>query len=200
MTAKEATETSTEYLTLKADDVRRVAALVHVASTDRARPILQCVQMVVADGELTATTTNSYALASATVPLDPSSDIQDGEYLVNAKALASAVKAAGKMPKVSMGIDGDWLTVYGETRQAVRIEDGTFPNWRRLIPEGEGAELSTIALSPKLLYDLGRAADLVMTTRKGWALTLTFYSEIKPVIARTSARPGFFGLIMPVRV
>lgn len=199
MTAKEATETATEHLTLKAGDARKVAALVHVASSDRARPVLQCVQLVVADGELTATTTNSYALASVTVPLDPSSDIQDGEWLVNAKALASAVKTAGKMPKVSMGIDGDWLTVYGETRQAVRIEGGTFPKWRNLAPEGEGEPIATISLNPKLLYDLGRAAGLAMA-KNGAALTLTFYSEIKPVIAKVSGRPDFFGLIMPVRV
>ena len=199
MTAKEATETATERLTLNADDIRRVAALVHVASSDRARPILQCVQLVAADGELTATTTNSYALASVTVPLDGSSDIQDGEWLVNAKALASAVKTAGKMPKVSMGIDGDWLTVYGEARQAVRIEDGTFPKWRNVLPEGEGEPITTISLNPKLLYDLGRATGLA-TAKHDVALTLTFYSEIKPVIAKVPGRPDFFGLIMPVRV
>lgn len=190
----EASETATTTITIKADDLRKIALLVHAAGTDKDRPILGCVELVAEDDTITATATNSYILATVTVPFQ--GEPFEGSILVPAKELAAAVKAVPKSfsgPAV-LHIDGRWLTVEsGNTRSSIALCDGRYPNWRPYFPEGDGVEVSKIALNPRYIYNLSRTFD-----ERAIPMRLKFHGEHKQVVVEG---PHYWrGIVMPVRV
>jgi DNA polymerase III subunit beta len=115
--------------------VRQVSKAV---SRDEARPILTGVLLVMDDSEIRMVATDSYRLAIRSAALEAPVE-QRIEVVVPGKALEEISKIAGGAGMVSMGVsDNQIVFTVGETTYVTRRIEGTFPNYRQLVPpDGE---------------------------------------------------------------
>jgi DNA polymerase-3 subunit beta len=130
---------------------RAIAQVSSAASTDEARPILTGVFFEAENDSLRLVATDSYRLAVRDMPgVSP----QDG--LVPVRALREFGRSIGA-PKVEVEV-GDRSASFRSERGSldVRLIEGTFPNYRQLLPEGHQGRLS--ASKEALLEAVGRAA------------------------------------------
>lgn len=107
------------------------------ASTDDARPVLTGVYFENEGGTLRLVATDSYRLAVRDVP----SVEADLSGLVPVRALRELGRSVGA-PKLQVSIDGREATFASERGTlTARLIEGTFPNYRQLIPESYPARL-----------------------------------------------------------
>jgi DNA polymerase-3 subunit beta len=112
--------------------VRKVAKAI---SRDEARPILTGVLMVVDGSTMRLVATDSYrlAIAEAEIPTPVDERI---EVVVPGKALEEIPRLAGDTEEVSMGIaDNQIVFEFGHSIYVTRRIEGTFPNYRQLVPQ-----------------------------------------------------------------
>ncbi len=122
-----------------AEGLRQV---VRAASTDDARPLLTGVLMANENGAIRLVATDSYRLAMR--DLEGTKGLTDsGDILVPARALVElqrlstggpAVEGDGDEIRVSTG-DHEITFSRGPVRISTRLLDGTYPDYRQLIPE-----------------------------------------------------------------
>jgi DNA polymerase-3 subunit beta len=156
--SEKAGEISFELRTLGADDFPRFPEVdpdltVHVpaalvgsmirqvskaVSRDEARPILTGVLLIVDGDEIRMVSTDSYRLAVRTSHLEAAA-AERVEVVVPGKALEEVPKIAGSASVVTMGVSSNQIVfTMGETTYVTRRIEGTFPNYRQLIPsDGE---------------------------------------------------------------
>jgi DNA polymerase III subunit beta len=117
-----------------ADLVRLAHQVSRAASADEARPVLTGVWFEGDAGALTAAATDSYRLAVRRMPWNDGVEVS---ALIPARALAEAAKSAGE-------VGGDVEIVFEEgrvsfvssdRRLSTNLVEGTFPNYRQLLPE-----------------------------------------------------------------
>jgi DNA polymerase-3 subunit beta len=134
------TETTTELpAALMAEGLRQV---VRAASTDDARPLLTGVLLTADGGSVRLVATDSYRLALRDLA-DTKGPATDEDILVPARALAElqrlpvpAAGADGSEPKILVGTGPNEITfVQGNVRITTRLLEGTYPDYRQLIPE-----------------------------------------------------------------
>ncbi len=115
--------------------VRQVCKAV---SRDEARPVLTGVLLVVDGSEIRMVATDSYRLAIRTATLkEPAKERI--EVVVPGKSLEEVPKIAGSTETVNMGVSANQIVFHvGDTTYVTRRIEGTFPNYKTLVPtEGE---------------------------------------------------------------
>lgn len=115
--------------------VRQVCKAV---SRDEARPVLTGVLLVVDGSEIRMVATDSYRLAIRTAALEKPAT-ERIEVVVPGKSLEEVPKIAGASQTVNMGVSANQIVFHvGETTYVTRRIEGTFPNYKTLVPtEGE---------------------------------------------------------------
>lgn len=71
--------------------------------------------------------------------------------------------------------------------------DGTFPDWRRVVPKDSTAPTGNISFNPDYLKAVSRACG-------NGTVTFRTTDASSPAILRFPATPEFFAILMPVRV
>lgn len=80
------------------------------------------------------------------------------------------------------------------------IVDGTFPDWRRVVPQKEHMTIAPAAFNPAYLADFGKAAaDLAKRQACSAGLILATVSD-GPALIRFRDCPIAFGVLMPMRM
>lgn len=119
--------------------VRRVSKAV---SRDEARPILTGVLMVVEEQMVRLVATDSYRLAKAEDQI-PAPIEERVEAVIPGKALEEVPKLAAGTDEVLMGITENQVVFeFGHSVYVTRRIEGTFPNYRQLIPEDGETKLT----------------------------------------------------------
>jgi DNA polymerase-3 subunit beta len=120
---------------LMASMVRQVSKAV---SRDEARPILTGVLLVMDGTEIRMVATDSYRLAIRTSTTENPVE-ERVEVVIPGKALDEIPKIAASSPTVKMGVSENQIVFeFGHTTYVTRRIEGTFPNYRQLVPaDGE---------------------------------------------------------------
>lgn len=129
-----------------------IAQVTVAASSDEARPILTGVQIESEDGGMRLVATDSYRLAVRDLPEVSLS----GSGLVPARGLSELERTVGA-DEVSVSID-ERSAVFASERGSLslRLIDGTFPNYRQLLPDSHPNRLTFH--KDQMLEAIGRAA------------------------------------------
>jgi DNA polymerase III sliding clamp (beta) subunit (PCNA family) len=156
--------------------LRAIRAALVAASKDYARPILTAVLVTVAEGKAEIVATDSYRLVTIQFAAP---DSPDGSILVSRDMLATLAKAYSKSAVAKLH-EGTMLIIRasdsGVTRAEVTIThptgtivdhngkvDGTFPDYRQLIPVGDASGVPMIAFNPAYLGDIAKIGTEVGT-------------------------------------
>ena len=114
-----------------ADAVRCVGKAV---SRDESRIILTGIYLTVKDGIVTLAATDSYRLAVAELPI-PSTDITDFSAIIPGKTFDEVCRLALSSDSISVGFSENQVIItFGETVFVSRKIEGTYPNYKQLIP------------------------------------------------------------------
>lgn len=136
-----------------ADAVRCVGKAV---SRDESRIILTGIFFAVKDGVVTLAATDSYRLAVAEIPV-PNSDVNDFSAIIPGKTFDEVCRLALSSDSVSVGFsENQVLITFGETIFVSRKIEGTYPNYKQLIPADH--EVSIQADSQALITAIKRVA------------------------------------------
>jgi len=180
--------------------VRKVGKAV---SRDEARPVLTGVLLVIDGVKIKAVATDSYRLAVAEADLPEPVD-ERIEVVIPGKALEEIPRLAGDTETVTLGIAENQIVFeFGNSVYITRRIEGTFPNYRQLIPQdgetkvtvsrGEIEEAakrvsllaqhnapvrlkitdSTLTLTAQT-QDVGEASEDLMVTTEGEPLEIAF--------------------------
>jgi len=172
-------------------------------SRDEARPILTGVLMVIDGLKVRAVATDSYRLAVAEADLEEPVD-ERVEVVIPGKTLEEIPRLAGDSETISVGITENQIVFeFGHSVYVTRRIEGTFPNYRQLIPQGgetrvtvsrleieEAAKRvsllaqhnapvrlrisdSTLTLTAQT-QDVGEATEDLMVTTEGESLEIAF--------------------------
>jgi DNA polymerase-3 subunit beta len=156
---------------VKADAFARlVSQVARAASSDEGRPVLTGVQLEAADGRLSAAATDSYRLAVRSLAWE---EALEGTALVPARSLSEAAKAASEVGGSVTVIleDGQASFLLGDRRLTTKLIEGTFPNFRALLPDA--FETSVVIDRLELVEALQRVSIVAMG-QSNTPVTLTF--------------------------
>lgn len=136
-------------------------------------PVLATVQLEWSQGDVVTAATDRYRLAVGTYAGDLESVqiVEDATVLIPRDVAAALVKALPKSPTRGRGYDmvtvtpvsdrhGEWVVSWsgpaGSGSVTFRQMDGSFPNWRPLIPSGEPEGTDVIAWNPAYMADVAK--------------------------------------------
>ncbi|MFZ2555423.1 MAG: DNA polymerase III subunit beta [Minisyncoccia bacterium] len=117
----------------------------YAASTSMIRPELGSVSISVKDGKLTTVATDSFRLAEKTIS-DASGDGGD-DVLIPLKHVQEIIHLLEKITseKISLSIDDSQLLITADSLRFVsRIVDGSFPNYKEIIPKQFATEATIL--------------------------------------------------------
>lgn len=80
-----------------------------------------------------------------------------------------------------------------------RAIDGTYPNWRDLLPRKGRSKASDFALNGKLIEPFTKAIKIINPASAPELNFFTPESDSVPIVVRSGSAPDFFGLQMPMR-
>lgn len=126
------------------DFVEGLSQVVRATSSDEARPLLTGVLFTTEEGKIRMVATDSYRLAVR--DLEASEKLPAaGDLLVPARALTELQRAASSLAVDAMiGVstsESEITFIAGGTSVSTRLIDGTYPNFRSLIPSGHENQL-----------------------------------------------------------
>jgi len=142
-----------------------VGQVAPAAGRDEALPILTAIRLEIARDGLTLAATDRYRLAVRTIPWQPTVDDPDAVAHVPARLLAEVARTPTSASRIALGLGADeggvrfGLSVGGR-QTIVRLLEGNFPNYRRLLPET--SELAVTAQTAALSAAV-RRVSLVAT-------------------------------------
>ncbi|EFC86301.1 DNA polymerase III, beta subunit [Parafrankia sp. EUN1f] len=143
-----------------------VAQVAPAAGRDDSLPVLTAVRLEIARGGLSLVATDRYRLALRTIPWQPTVDDPEAVAHVPARLLADIARLPTSASRIAlgMGVDDSGVARFGLSvngRQTiVRLLEGTFPNYRRLLPE---ASAFTVTAQTSVLAAAVRRVALVAT-------------------------------------
>lgn len=127
--------TSDTNFTAKSHDIARaIRSVSFCASTSAVKPELQSVLLVGESGKLSTAATDSFRLAEKTIPLRSAGDVSQ---------LLIPARNASEFGRILESLEGDVTVSYdehqvsaqvGSTYFTSRLIDGSFPNYRQIIP------------------------------------------------------------------
>ncbi len=131
---------SSSFTTKTGDLVRALRSVAYCASTSAVKPELQSVLLCAEGGKLVAAATDSFRLAEKTVPLHGGTTVPQ---------LLLPARNAGELMRILESANGDTEVYYNEHQISTHIDnvyytsrliDGTFPNYRQIIPKAFSTE------------------------------------------------------------
>ena len=168
-------------------------------STDPARYYLQgvCIQPHPRGEGVTLTATDGHCLLTAHDPKADPATLPAGGVIVNLGK--DGLKAARKGETVLIdpatgdaSVDNAWRSA------STTIVDGSFPEWRRILPQGDQVATGA-AFDVKILSRLGDA--LCDWRKSSHGLTMRGADDASPhIIACDSPDAAIFAVCMPIRV
>lgn len=141
--------------TIEKEDARALASLAKLADRKSYRTALQCIHIVVKGGRLSAYATDSYRLARYQLTKG-AEGAEDGDFTVDAKALAAAlkgVKLARLETSESDGLRTLRVWAAGGATTELREVEGRYPDCERLL-EHEKALPEVGNVNPAYLADV----------------------------------------------
>lgn len=154
----------------------KLASLVDYAgkavSSDAARPILAGMQLTASDGVLRAVATDSYRLVVCDTQVDVDGDF---EAVVPGKAFSDALSVASSPTMTIEACDGQMRFVMGRTSFVTRRIDGSFPDYRKLVPQASNAVATVDAES---LAQAVRTVSVVATSNP--SVRMCFDNSLMP--------------------
>jgi hypothetical protein len=78
------------------------------------------------------------------------------------------------------------------------VIDGTYPDWRKVLPVGEKKRVPHISVNAEYVGDYAKAAKFLGVDAPIISVNLTGTSDAMEV--RIEARPSFYGVLMPAKV
>ena len=168
-------------------------------STDPTRYYLQgvCIQPHPRGEGVTLTATDGHCLLTAHDPKADPATLPAGGVIVNLGK--DGLKAARKGQTVTIdpatgdaSVDNAWRSA------STTIVDGSFPDWRRILPQGDQVATGA-AFDVKILSRLGDA--LCDWRKSSHGLTMRGADDASPhIIACDSPDAAIFAVCMPIRV
>ncbi len=149
---------------------RLVSQVARAASSDEGRPVLTGVQLEAADGRLRAAATDSYRLSVRSLAWE---EAVDGQALVPARSLQEAAKAASEVGGAVTIVleDGQVSFLFGDRRLTTKLIEGTFPNFRALLPDGFE---TSVVLDRAALVEALQRVSIVAMGQANTPVSLTF--------------------------
>ena len=149
---------------------RLVAQVARAASSDEARPVLTGVQLEASGGRLTAAATDSYRLAVRSLEWD---EAVEGTALVPARSLQEAAKGSSEVGGAVNVVleEGQVSFLFGDRRLTTKLIEGTFPNYRGLLPESHETSV-TVERAP--LVEALQRVSIVAMGQSNTPVSLTF--------------------------
>ncbi len=166
-----------------ADLVRAIRSVVHCASLSAVKPELQSVLLYADAGKLIAVATDSFRLAEKTVPQSKGGSVPH---------LLLPARNATELMRILENMSGDIEVYYNEHQLSTqagavyytsRLLDGTFPNYRQIIPK----DFSTEAVV--LREELGIALKSLSVFADKFAQVSLTIEPSKKAILLTSRNP-----------
>lgn len=176
-----------------ADAVRCVGKAV---SRDESRIILTGIYLTVKDGIVTLAATDSYRLAVGELPI-PSTDITDFSAIVPGKTFDEVCRLALSSDSISVGFSENQVIItFGETVFVSRKIEGTYPNYKQLIPADH--EVSIQMDTQALITSIKRVAILAQSHTP---IRFQFSAESQNVtISANTADVGGASEVVPAEV
>ena len=156
-------------------------------STDETRQVLHHIRIERDGDKARAIVTDGHCLVS--VPVTMEEDDTDG--LLSVESLKAARKEKPKNSPAYITVNGSEKTHDGTER---RRPEGIYPNWKQVVPNGEGKEaVKTVTINAKLLLAMQEAmgADYVK---------LTFNGDMSPITVNGGDNGQPAGVLMPWRI
>lgn len=142
-----------------------LAGVTFAAAKDQVRPTLSGVHFEVKGGQLHLAAADGFRVAWKALPVTDSTDSAGFAAIVPLKSaveLARLIAGADDKADVTFGLGGQEgatpsraVFTVGETTLVTRLIEGTFPNWRQIVPTSSAVNLSVDRRA--LLQAVGRA-------------------------------------------
>ncbi len=134
----------TNFALKSVDLARAIKSVVFCASASAVKPELQSVLLIGQSGKLSAAATDSFRLAEKTVPLRSAGDVS--QLLVPARNASELVRilevTEASEDGITVNYDEHQISVQvGGVYFTSRLIDGSFPNYRQIIPSAFSTEL-----------------------------------------------------------
>ena len=174
---------STSFITKAQDITRAIRSVAFCASTSAVKPELQSVLIYGEGGKLITTATDSFRLAEKITPLRSGGSVPQ---------LLLPARNATELMRILEGVQGDVEMYYNENQLSTHIEsvyytsrliDGTFPNYRQIIPKS----FSTEAIA--LREDVATALKSLAVFADKFAHVSLAIEPAKKIITLTSRNP-----------
>lgn len=123
------------------DFARAIRNVVYCASTSAVKPELQSILLYGDGGKLTAVATDSFRLAEKTVPLRAGGTVP--QLLLPARNAAELMRILDGAGSSEVGLyynDNQLSTQVGNIYYTSRLIDGSFPNYRQILPKSFSTE------------------------------------------------------------
>jgi DNA polymerase III subunit beta len=143
---------------------RMVDQVSPAASTDEARPVLTAVSLEMGDGKVAAAATDSYRLASKSFEVDGVE--QQMAALVPASVLSDIAKTVSDTETSEVEVSlGQSLAkfVMGDYTVTTTLTEGSYPEWRKLMPADDDYESLLKVERAPLIDALGRVSVVAAT-------------------------------------
>lgn len=196
-------------VTIPRDILRAAVTVADVTrSTDNARPLITGAQLTLSNCELIIASTDSYTLSTYHANVECA---DFGPVIISGGGIKAMIQAL--KPKALSG-DGDTLTLFdgsltldtGAAVVNIGTENGTYPDWRQLIPSAGISETEAIAFNPTFLARMEKIAKALQTSKR--VIANEYFAKL--VAMNGATRPalwqieGALGtaqfLIMPLRI
>ena len=121
-------------------NAQTLKAVACAVMTDETRCYIKGVHIEFSQNGITLVATNGHLLIAAFKKLDED-DTPDGPNTIIPIDMVNRIKLARKAPEmVKIEIDGMLVTIeHGEVKIMGHAIEGTFPEWRNVIPKGEAS-------------------------------------------------------------
>jgi DNA polymerase-3 subunit beta len=169
---------------VKAPDLMRaIRSVVFCASTSAVKPELQSVLLYAEGGKLNTVATDSFRLAEKVVPLRGGGSVPQ---------LLLPARNAAELMRILEGVGGDVEIYYNDNQLSTHVEnvyytsrliDGTFPNYRQIVPKS----FSTEAVS--LRDDIATALKSLSVFADKFAHVALAIDPSKKILTLTSRNP-----------
>lgn len=150
-------------------------------------------------GGVTLTATDGHRLATIH---DPQGTTNGTWICAVPKVILQACK-----PQLTMTFAGDDVCLRDGVRRVLSADqapiDGTFPDWRKVVPSGNALKASAaplgITMNSGYLADFSRLALMLGADKRAPLVNLTATDATAPMIVGINRVPEFMGLLMPAR-
>lgn len=191
MLAKRDLRTATTF-TVTTRSARQLAAVAKGCAKDR--PVLELIEVTYEPGQILAAATDGYMILTRTTETDGE---QEGTFLVDGKAWATALTIAAKASKDPIQITvGDQLTITNGVQSTIPFSGQNYPDWRKILDFD--TEKTPIGLNASYVVRIVQGQSTLASDYKHVPILLTAAPELQPVGWAT--KDGYLAALMPIKI